>query len=256
MHRALLILLSLLAAGCAPTAPLRPAAPLPSEEDALAAEMRLVLQRMADIKAGVVVDSTFSETPVGALVSNEFGAIRWASLRRPGQPDMTPALARQRQYALEVSDVRARRYGELVIVSHLLDMRLAVHEEPVRKQFRITQVLRPNPGAQPQWTVLAFQETVLSSVPTAPARVDPALYDDYAGRYLLEPETVYTVTRVGDRLMWGGGEARELYPESETTFMFATSAYRVVFVRGDDGRISHLRLREYPGVEYNAIRLP
>jgi hypothetical protein len=44
-------------------------------------------------------------------------------------------------------------------------------------------------------------------------------------------------------------------PETGSTFVLRGSLYRVLFVRDEEGAVTHLRLREFPGVEYNAIRV-
>jgi hypothetical protein len=48
---------------------------------------------------------------------------------------------------------------------------------------------------------------------------------------------------------------RELMPETDTTFVLKGGLYRVLFARNEKGGVTHLRIREFPGVEYNAIRL-
>ena len=71
-------------------------------------------------------------------------------------------------------------------------------------------------------------ETELPEAPDAPptetgeespaAKIDPAVYDAYAGRYELVPGLILNVTREDDRLMvQPTGQAKaEMVPESET----------------------------------------
>jgi CubicO group peptidase (beta-lactamase class C family) len=73
----------------------------------------------------------------------------------------------------------------------------------------------------------------------AAAEVDPAIYDDYAADYELEPGVVVTVVRDGDRL-WARapGESRlELIPESETRFYVPAQDAYVTFERNEAGEV-------------------
>lgn len=49
--------------------------------------------------------------------------------------------------------------------------------------------------------------------------------------------------------------SRELVRESDTTLLIKGDQYRVTSLRGADGTVTHLRLREFRGVEYSAIRV-
>jgi hypothetical protein len=65
-------------------------------------------------------------------------------------------------------------------------------------------------------------------------RVDPAVLDDYVGRYRFEAldNRVYTITREGDRLYSSaGGSKRELFAENPTTFFLKIRPYKFVFSR-------------------------
>lgn len=71
------------------------------------------------------------------------------------------------------------------------------------------------------------------------------------------PDYTYRVTRDGDRLLWGNTEATrvELVPEDDHTFVLdGREFYRVRFERNPAGKVTHLRMIEYPGVEYSAVR--
>ena len=75
------------------------------------------------------------------------------------------------------------------------------------------------------------------------AKVDPKLYDAYAGRYEIGPGTIVTFTREGDHLMAqpeGEGKS-EVFPESETVFFLNPSSdATVTFVKDDKGKVTHL----------------
>ena len=76
--------------------------------------------------------------------------------------------------------------------------------------------------------------------------VDPAVYDDYAGRYELAENVVFTVTRQGDSLyVQITGQPRfEVFPESETTYFYRVVDAQITFGRGDDGSVDHLVLHQ------------
>ncbi|MCL4819563.1 MAG: beta-lactamase family protein [Vicinamibacteria bacterium] len=89
------------------------------------------------------------------------------------------------------------------------------------------------------------------------AKVDPSLYDLYAGRYELAPNFVLTVTREGDRLMTQAtGQAKvEVFPAAETEFFLKVVDAQITFLRGSDGQVDRLILRQ-GGREMPARRLP
>ena len=77
------------------------------------------------------------------------------------------------------------------------------------------------------------------------AKVDPKVYDAYAGRYELMPGTTLTVAREGDKLMARpSGEASfELFPESEAVFFLKpTTDATAAFVKDASGKVTHLVL--------------
>lgn len=76
--------------------------------------------------------------------------------------------------------------------------------------------------------------------------VDPAVYDDYAGRYRLAENVVFTVTRQGDRLFvqLTGQPRFEVFPESETTYFYRVVDAQITFGRGDDRSVDHLVLHQ------------
>jgi D-alanyl-D-alanine carboxypeptidase len=78
------------------------------------------------------------------------------------------------------------------------------------------------------------------------ARVDPALYDAYAGEYELSPGFILTVTREGDRLMTQatGQQKVEVFPSSETEFFLKVVDAQISFVRGPGGTVDQLVLHQ------------
>jgi len=168
-----------------------------------------------------------------------------ARQRRKGESE-------EEQLSVHVDDVHATMYGNTAIVRSRLVGTLVLNGERVSKQFRVTHVfVRERNG----WLLAARQETVIPLDPI-PVQNNHNLYGDYAGHYRLLSSITLTVTRDGDRLLWGNTLKHELVPESDTTFVIKGNQYRVIFMRDANGVVTHLRLREFPGVEYSAIRLP
>ncbi len=173
-----------------------------------------------------------------------------AGLSKPPPVYEIPDEAKPKQ---SVEDVSVQLYGEVAVVQYRLDIRMVLNQEPVLKQFRRTEVFNRKAG---MWQSVAGQETVIPGEIVV-AKVDPKIYDDYVGRYQLFKGYIYTITRKGDVLMFNSRAVgdKELMPENETTFVEKGLLYRVIFVRNDKREITHLRLREFPGVEYNAIKI-
>ena len=76
--------------------------------------------------------------------------------------------------------------------------------------------------------------------------VDPAMYDDYVGRYQLAENVLFAVTRQGDRLFvqLTGQPRFEVFPESETTYFYRVVDAQITFGRGEDGSVDHLVLHQ------------
>jgi serine-type D-Ala-D-Ala carboxypeptidase/endopeptidase len=88
------------------------------------------------------------------------------------------------------------------------------------------------------------------------AKVDPKIYDAYAGRYELEPKVIATIAREGDRLMIQvTGQPRfEMFPESDTVFFLKAVDATITFVKDDKGQVGHLVIHQ-GGLDIKAKRL-
>ncbi len=75
---------------------------------------------------------------------------------------------------------------------------------------------------------------------------DPERFDDYVGRYQLAPEFILSVTREKDRyyVQATGQGMIEVFPESDTRFFATVVEAAVSFVRGDEGKVSHMVLHQ------------
>ena len=81
-------------------------------------------------------------------------------------------------------------------------------------------------------------------------KLDPSLFDDYAGEYAIGPGATFTVTREGDRLMFSapGQPKIEAFPESELKFFFTVVDAQATFIKGEDGKA-------YRGVRQQFVKL-
>jgi CubicO group peptidase (beta-lactamase class C family) len=103
---------------------------------------------------------------------------------------------------------------------------------------------------------ILFGESYEIPVERKVAKVDPKLYDDYVGQYELAPNFVLTVTREGNQLFTQatGQQKVEVFPESETKFFLKVIDAQITFVRGADGKVTHLILHQ-GGREQTAKRI-
>jgi CubicO group peptidase (beta-lactamase class C family) len=79
------------------------------------------------------------------------------------------------------------------------------------------------------------------------AKVDPKIFDAYAGRYQPNPAIVVTIAREGDKLMMTQGtgpQKIELLPESEATFFTEDNRRRTLtFVKDEKGQVTHILIK-------------
>jgi Domain of unknown function (DUF3471) len=71
-------------------------------------------------------------------------------------------------------------------------------------------------------------------------KVDPRIYDSYAGKYEVRPGVILTVTRQGGHLMAHvkGQAGGELFPSSETEYFSRRTDAQIKFVKDEQGKIT------------------
>jgi CubicO group peptidase (beta-lactamase class C family) len=76
-------------------------------------------------------------------------------------------------------------------------------------------------------------------------KVDPAIFDAYAGRYLLDGRTLVTITKEDNKLMGqaAGQSKSELSPQSDTTFFVKTTNSEVTFERDEKGNVVRFAMK-------------
>lgn len=237
-------------------AALAPAPATPSRPATLDQTFTKILQDIADENARGD-DAAYDRRAAQNFFSvDEKGSIftRSEALAKPPSAQARERIQREMDEAKlseRVLDVHADLYGNAAVVRSRLVMTLVLNGEPVSKQLRDTHVFVRDRGG---WRLVSMQETAIPLDPI-PVPSNHKLYDEYVGHYRLLSTRTYTITRDGDRLFWGNAVKRELVPESDNTFVIKGDQYRVIFLRDAGGAVTHLRLREFPGVEYSAIRI-
>jgi hypothetical protein len=86
--------------------------------------------------------------------------------------------------------------------------------------------------------------------------VDPSLYDRYAGLYQRGPNSMFTVTRGGDRLFvqLTGQPKLEVFPESDREFFYKAVAAQITFVVDGERPPTELILHQN-GSDFRALRI-
>ncbi len=211
-----------------------------TEETSLARELtRIARERILLFDKGdtalwspYVADGYVIATPSGALQT-----------KQQVMQGFRPPLAGYRD-VFSFEDVHVRRDGDVAVMSYVIDE----YEFWDAQRYNIpklrktdTYILRDG-----RWLIVASQEGFIPAVPKA-VKLDPAIYDAYVGRYQLMRSLTYAVTRNADTLMMqeiGQPGKRALIPESETTFFSTGESGRIVFVKGPNGRVTHLIIRD------------
>ncbi len=157
------------------------------------------------------------------------------------------------EYKTSVDSFHFQFYGNTAIVKYRLIMDLVFNGEPCHKVFQCNEVLMKGVG---NWRSVSHSETVIPGKPFE-TKIDTKVYDEYVGRYQLFSTHIYNVTKENNKLYWGKKDKVELIPENENTFtMYGKEFYRIKFLKDEKGKVTHLRVIEFPGVEYSAFRLP
>jgi hypothetical protein len=96
---------------------------------------------------------------------------------------------------------------------------------------------------------------VLETREPSPIKVDPKIYDDYAGVYVFSNGYVITITRKEDRLMTSmpGLAPTQLFPETESQFYIHGNPARLIFHRDENGHVDYA-ISRWKGLDEKAER--
>ena len=109
-----------------------------------------------------------------------------------------------------------------------------------------------------RWQAVLIQFTTVPENHHVAAQIDSPRLDAYVGRYLWTSGLVNTITREGDKLVsqWRAtGSKTELLPLNETTFFSRDDLGETIFVKNDEGRVTHYIYRRADGQEFRAKRI-
>ena len=204
-----------------------------------AINQRLDALRRGDPKAyiGFYGDDCIVTGDNGALVKPEAITKEWANGLHSGITSKGG----------EPMDVQVHVYGDMAVASFRTELDQDWGGQKLFESSRYTDVLARRGG---RWLLVAHHETTIPNGRRVAVKVDPAVFDAYAGEYQITPNFVVTVKREGDKLMdqWPGDAGyTEDVPVSESTFVARGEAGEMIYVKDETGKVSHFILRSTSG---------
>jgi hypothetical protein len=111
----------------------------------------------------------------------------------------------------------------------------------------LCNVLPMNPGrVAHDLAAIAFGQSYELPRTRKVAKLDPKIYDAYAGRYQIGPKVIATFTREGDQLMTQltNQPKFEVFPESATVFFLKVVDATITFIKDDKGKVTHVVIHQ------------
>jgi ketosteroid isomerase-like protein len=151
------------------------------------------------------------------------------------------------------TEILVHLYGDAAVATyHQSEIEEALGSS-LHGELEITETYVREKG---RWLLAARQATPIPWANHPPTKVDPALYDEYAGNYQITPERIVTVLREGNKLYekWPNDESKvEDVPLSETAFVQRGEASVLTFERDTTGKVVrfvvHLNSDDLVGVK-------
>jgi Domain of unknown function (DUF4440)/Domain of unknown function (DUF3471) len=136
--------------------------------------------------------------------------------------------------ALKMANPKVRSYGTTAVITYDALETETIYGQELKTRYHTTDTYLFGFG---HWRMIASQGTAIPKDPPL-AKVDPRIYDAYAGTYELAPGVTYTVTREGEKLFGQRSDRprQELLPEAEDRFFISGFRGVKVFVRDKTGR--------------------
>lgn len=200
-----------------------------------AIHQRIDALRRGDVKAYLSYygDDCIVTGDNGALVKPEDIAKEWANDRRSGIVHKGG----------DPVDVQVHAYGDMAVASFRTELDQDWAGQKLFESSRFTDVFARRGG---RWLLVAHHETPIPNARRVAVKVDPAVFDAYAGEYQITPNYIVKVKREGDKLMdqWPGDSAYvEDVPVSETTFVARGQTGEVIYVKDETSKVSHFLVR-------------
>lgn len=136
-------------------------------------------------------------------------------------------------------EVQIRVYGETAIaIGRIVSKVQSGGQANINFQSRFTDTFLKRQG---RWQVVARHYSRLPPERVA-IKLDPKIYDAYAGQYELAPNVVFNVTKEGDTLnsQVAGQPKLLLHPEAEDVFFFKEAPAQILFLRDERGQVARL----------------
>jgi ketosteroid isomerase-like protein len=149
--------------------------------------------------------------------------------------------------SIEIEDAQVFDHGDTALMVYRRVERVDANGQKIESQNRVTDTFIRRDG---RWRTISSQATRIPAERIA-TKVDPRIYDSYAGQYEITPALIVTITREGDKLMMQatGQSKYELLPENETTFFVKGQRNQMIFSKDEKGQVTHLIARQSDGQE-------
>ena len=149
--------------------------------------------------------------------------------------------------SIDIEDVEVFDHGDTAVMVYRRIERVDANGQQIETQNRVIDTFIRRDG---RWRTISSQATRIPPALVA-VKVDPNIYDQYAGQYEITPALIITITREGDKLMMQAtGQAKyELLSENEITFFVKGQTSQVIFVKDQKGQVTHLVARQPDGQE-------
>lgn len=147
----------------------------------------------------------------------------------------------------EPMDVQVHAYGDMAVASYRTEFDQDWGGQKLFESSRFTDVFARREG---RWVLVAHHETNIPNARRVAVKVDPAVFDAYAGEYQITPGYIINVKREGEKLMdrWPGAAGyTEDVPVSDSTFVARGEIGEVIYVKDETGKVSHFILRNGSG---------
>jgi ketosteroid isomerase-like protein len=144
-------------------------------------------------------------------------------------------------------DVQVQGYGDIAVASFRLELDEDWGGQKLYGASRLTDVFARRGG---RWLLVAHQETPVPNARRLAVKVNPALFDAYAGEYQITPSYIIKVKREGDKLMeqWPGDASyTEDIPVSESMFVARGEPGLSIYVKDRSGKVTHFISRTIAG---------
>jgi ketosteroid isomerase-like protein len=143
----------------------------------------------------------------------------------------------------EPLDIQVHAYGDIAVASFRTELDQDWSGQKLFEDSRFTDVFARRGG---RWLLIAHHETPIPNARRVAIKVDPAVFDAYAGEYQITPNYIVKIKREGDKLMdqWPGGAGyTEEVPVSDTTFVGRGEIGEVIYVKDETGVVNHFIVR-------------